>query len=177
MDLAVDWSSLPFHVVRNATALVLGYIQEICGDSCFIPKDIRPSSKSRTSERLARVILKDLAKTGIPKAAMLYPTGDKDKDMLPRALAEGSITLTSLQVYETHGFVRDLENAVRSTLLGEWNTSDSLFVIPTRQGSLSLLLAAFLCDKMNIVAAKLTPEDIVKAVVDYDNQDTIAQSL
>jgi uroporphyrinogen-III synthase len=90
---------LPFYVVGNATASILGSVQDICDDSRFVPKDIH--AKSGTSERLARFILEDLTKTEIPKATMLYLTGDKNKDTLLGALAEGGITLTSSQVYET----------------------------------------------------------------------------
>jgi uroporphyrinogen-III synthase len=116
-------SGLVFVVVGNATASVLHSIQEIRSDSRFVPKDIRGNSESGTNERLTRFILEDLTKMGISKATSLYLTGDKNQDTLPRALVEGGITLTSLQVYETHGsstFVRDLENVVESTLPGEW---------------------------------------------------------
>jgi len=63
-----------------------------------------------TSEKLAHYILHDLQRTGSEASThdsrrnnLLYLTGDKNRDTLPKILHEGGIGLHSLQVYGTQG--------------------------------------------------------------------------
>ncbi|KAI0920264.1 hypothetical protein AcV5_010053 [Taiwanofungus camphoratus] len=113
-------------------------VQEAIGDY-FSPKDIRGASESGTSERLAHFILKDLASMAGSKK-LLYLTGDKNRDTLPKILNDGGFTLEAVQVYATQGsatFASDLDRALRSAPPGShtwWITffapSESEFVTP-----------------------------------------------
>ncbi|KAI0944313.1 hypothetical protein AcW1_002056 [Taiwanofungus camphoratus] len=135
---SVDWSVVPFYVVGEATAKSLADVQEAIGDY-FSPKDIRGASESGTSERLAHFILKDLASMAGSKK-LLYLTGDKNRDTLPKILNDGGFTLEAVQVYATQGsatFASDLDRALRSAPPGShtwWITffapSESEFVTP-----------------------------------------------
>ena len=90
-------------------------MRDFFGDTVLVPKDIRGGSESGTGDRLARFILDDLPKTGTKK--LLYLTGDKNKDTIPRILIDGGLELDSLKVYETHGspnFLKDLGTVVKS---------------------------------------------------------------
>jgi uroporphyrinogen-III synthase len=53
---------------------------------------------------------------------LLYLTGDKNRDTLPKILAAARVNLQSLQVYETQGsstLAKDLERLVKSTPAGK----------------------------------------------------------
>lgn len=118
--LPVDWSVVPFYVVGEATAKSLADVQEAIRDY-FSPKDIRGASESGTSERLAHFILKDLASMAGSKK-LLYLTGDKNRDTLPKILNDGGFTLEAVQVYATQGsatFASDLDRAIRSAPPGD----------------------------------------------------------
>ena len=115
---------MPFYVVGEATATALRSIRTIYGDSGFVPKDIRGSSESGTSGRLAHFILEDLAKNGSgSETKLLYLTGDKNKDTLPKILGDCGLDLEYLRVYETRGssnFTKELECALGSSPRGTW---------------------------------------------------------
>lgn len=56
---------------------------------------------------------------------LLYLTGDKSRDTLPKILASKSITLDSLQVYETQGsssFSHDLRIVLEKALSGKYDS-------------------------------------------------------
>lgn len=109
----VDWESIPFYVVGEATAAALAAIGETFGHGTWTPKDIRGGSQTGKSESLARFILDDLPER--EGKALLYLTGDKNRDTLPKILAEGQVSLRNLKVYETQGsssFESDLEKTI-----------------------------------------------------------------
>jgi hypothetical protein len=110
---------IPFYVVGEATAKALAAIGAICGPGPCTPSDIRGGSQTGTSERLAHFILNNLPeREGIK---LLYLTGDKNRNTLPKILTERCVTLESLQVYETRSsstFAKDLESVVKSTPAG-----------------------------------------------------------
>jgi len=116
ITVAINWSSIPFYVVGGATAKALAAVSDLCGPG---PNDIRGGSQTGTSERLAHFILDDIPEREGKK--LLYLTGDKNRDTLPKILAEARVTLESLQVYETQGsstFAKDLKSAIKSTPAG-----------------------------------------------------------
>lgn len=109
-----DWSKTPFYAVGEATASALADMCREFSDSPFVPRDIRGGVESGTSEKLAHFILKDLSST-TGSRRLLYLTGDKNRDTLPRILQDGNFELASLQVYETRGsstFAADLKTAL-----------------------------------------------------------------
>lgn len=80
----------------------------------YSPRDIRGGSETGTAERLAEFILKDLPSDATSRK-LLYLTGDKNRDTLPRILESGGVELDSLQVYATQGsstFPHDLSLAL-----------------------------------------------------------------
>ena len=88
------------------------------------PKDIRGGSHTGTSERLAHFILGDLPEKEGKK--LWYLTGNKNRDILPNILAEGSVNLQSLQVYGTRGSTtlgRDLEQVIGAMPTGKLTLS------------------------------------------------------
>ena len=101
-------------MVGETTSLALSLIETNYGNS-FVSKDIRGGSQTGKAESLAHFILKDLQDHD--GAKMLYLTGDKNRDTLPKILAEGHVNLQTLQVYETRGsssFPQDIKSAVES---------------------------------------------------------------
>jgi uroporphyrinogen-III synthase len=120
----VTWSSTPFYVVGEATSKAVSAIGETHGQGPFAPKDIRGGVQTGTSERLAHFILDDLPEREGKK--LLYLTGDKNRDTLPKILTKGRVNLESLRVYETRGsstFARDLEQVINSTPAGKLESS------------------------------------------------------
>ncbi|KZT00365.1 tetrapyrrole biosynthesis uroporphyrinogen III synthase [Laetiporus sulphureus 93-53] len=119
-DSDATWASVPFYVVGEATARALRDIREIVGEYPYVPKDIRGASESGTGEKLARFILRDLGEKA-KGARLLYLTGDKNRDTLPRILGEAGVTLGAIQVYETRGsskFEADLKEAMHEVRSG-----------------------------------------------------------
>ncbi|KAG1893936.1 tetrapyrrole biosynthesis, uroporphyrinogen III synthase [Suillus fuscotomentosus] len=107
-----DWWSVPFYAVGEATSVALRDLSEKI--PLYTPRDIRGGSETGTAERLAGFILKDLPSDGTSKK-LLYLTGDKNRDILPRILESDGVTLDSLQVYATQGssmFPHDLSLAL-----------------------------------------------------------------
>lgn len=90
---AESWSHIPFYVVGASTAASL---REIYPDF-----DQIRGEHTGTAEQLARFILKDLQ--GNRPKCLLYLTGDKNRDTLPKILKEGRVDLETLQVYRTCG--------------------------------------------------------------------------
>lgn len=117
-----EWPAVPFYAVGEATGRALSDIGETLGHSPYTPRDIRGRSETGTSEKLAHFILEDLSPaTGSRK--LLYLTGDKNRDTLPKILRDGGFELQSLQVYETRGssdFPHDLSEVVGTAPAGKW---------------------------------------------------------
>lgn len=83
------------------------------------PTNIR-GSESGNGEALARFIVNDLDRSGEKRKRLLYLTGDKNRDTLPKILHEAGVELDNVQVYETRGsptFEKDL-----IALLGDQNS-------------------------------------------------------
>jgi len=103
---------VPFYAVGEATSDAL---RHLCEEGiAYSPRDIRGGSETGTAERLAEFILKDISPDGTGMK-LLYLTGDKNRDTLPRILESGGVALDSLQVYATQGsstFPHDLSLVV-----------------------------------------------------------------
>jgi uroporphyrinogen-III synthase len=108
-----DWPTIPFYVVGQGTASALSEVRETYGSTKFTP-EISRGEPSGTGEKLAQFILDEPHEK--PKK-LLYLTGDKNRDTVPRILEGAGIELRSLKVYETQGsttFERDLTKAMAS---------------------------------------------------------------
>ncbi|KAI0669003.1 tetrapyrrole biosynthesis uroporphyrinogen III synthase [Trametes maxima] len=101
----LGWSTVPFYVVGGATAAALQAIQAAYPASPHVPGDIRGGAESGTAEKLAHFIVSDLAESPSSRR-LLYLTGDKNRDTLPKILGDGGLELDSLQVYATQGSSR-----------------------------------------------------------------------
>ncbi|KAF9442818.1 tetrapyrrole biosynthesis, uroporphyrinogen III synthase [Macrolepiota fuliginosa MF-IS2] len=145
-SLAV-WSKVPFYAVGKGTAAALRDFESI-GSSSGI--DFRPDIRgeaSGTGEQLAHFILDEIKNDdGDNKNTLLYLTGDKNRDTIPKILSsdEGrtqGIELDALQVYETHGasnFEHNLNSLLQQTATGNWwivffAPSSSAFTYPILQ--------------------------------------------
>lgn len=107
-----DWRSVPFYAVGEATSVALRNLSEKI--PLYTPRDIRGGSETGTAERLAGFILKDRPSDESSRK-LLYLTGDKNRDTLPRILESAGVALDPLQVYATQGssmFPRDLSLAL-----------------------------------------------------------------
>ncbi|KAI0371011.1 tetrapyrrole biosynthesis, uroporphyrinogen III synthase [Pilatotrama ljubarskyi] len=107
------WDTVPFYVVGSATASALCAIEAAFPESPYTPRDIRGGSESGTAEKLAHYIVSDVPQSGSRR--LLYLTGDKNRDTLPRILGDGGLELESLQVYATQGSSR-FEDDLRQAL-------------------------------------------------------------
>ena len=104
----IDWGNVRFYAVGPATAAQLARLP-------IPPRDVR-GTESGTAERLAHYIVQD-AKRG---ERLLYLTGDKNRDTLPRVVREGlggEEALKELRVYATR-VVENFEDALARTLEG-----------------------------------------------------------
>lgn len=104
----IEWGNVRFYVVGPATAAQLAQLSKP-------PRDVR-GTESGTAERLAHFIVQD-AKRG---ERLLYLTGDKNRDTLPRVLREGlggAEALKELRVYATRG-VENFEHTLARALEG-----------------------------------------------------------
>ncbi|KAG6335080.1 hypothetical protein ID866_4008 [Astraeus odoratus] len=122
-DDGVTWGSVPFYVVGEATASAAAELRTRL-PSRFVSYDIRGGSQSGTAQELAHFILNDLpaGRDESPPRALLYLTGDKNRDTLPNILTSQDIVLHTLQVYATQGsssFPRDLETALERVSAGK----------------------------------------------------------
>ncbi|KAI9432678.1 tetrapyrrole biosynthesis, uroporphyrinogen III synthase [Lactarius indigo] len=105
----IDWGTVRFYAVGPATAAQLARLPHP-------PHDVR-GTESGTAERLAHYIVQD-AKRG---ERLLYLTGDKNRDTLPRVVREGlggdEEALQELRVYATRG-VENIEHKLARALEG-----------------------------------------------------------
>ena len=109
----IDWRAVRFYAVGPATAAQLAQLPNP-------PRDVR-GTESRTAEQLARYIVRDATQG----ERLLYLTGDKNRDTLPRIVREdlGEGCLRELGVYATRG-VRDFESTLARALQDESGTFD-----------------------------------------------------
>ena len=95
----VDWSAVPFYVVGTTTGNVLRKMPA----SPFTPSSQNIVGEgSGTGEALAELIIEDQRRR-TPKLPLLYLTGDKNRDTLPKLVKAAGIDLEPLQVYCTRG--------------------------------------------------------------------------
>ncbi|KAI9061860.1 tetrapyrrole biosynthesis uroporphyrinogen III synthase [Trametes sanguinea] len=113
------WSAIPFYAVGAATASALSSIGTEYPSSPYAPHDIRGGAESGTAEKLAHFIVADVARSPAQGSrTLLYLTGDKNRDTLPKILGEGGLELESLQVYATQGsttFEADLQHKLNES--------------------------------------------------------------
>ncbi|GEM12550.1 uroporphyrinogen-III synthase [Rhodotorula toruloides] len=176
--------SIPFFVVGNPTRTNLARVP------VPPPPDlVFGAEESGTGEKLASFILQHFtASSEVPtlprrRRRLLYLTGDKNRDTVPRILEEGGVELETLQVYATTrapGFEADLDR-----ILSEVENGDGLvwMVLYSPSGSKECLAelrqrglvhsasvhAPFLEDEripVHAVADKPEPEALVLAVLD-----------
>lgn len=109
----VPTPSVPFFVVGNPTRTNLARVPVPPP-----PELILGAEESGTGERLASFILRHFESSAEPattsrrRRKLLYLTGDKNRDTVPRILEDGGVELDTLQVYATSrapGFQADLE--------------------------------------------------------------------
>ncbi|GAA5876900.1 hypothetical protein JCM1840_002698 [Sporobolomyces johnsonii] len=116
-------SSLPFFVVGLNTRTAL-----LRSPSPPAPTSIHGASSTGTGDLLARYILehRPLLPTNSPNKPLLYLTGDKNRDTLPKLLTQAGVDIRPLQVYETTkraGFDEALEARLRT--ISDQTDSDS----------------------------------------------------
>ncbi|KAF9458717.1 tetrapyrrole biosynthesis, uroporphyrinogen III synthase [Collybia nuda] len=107
------WSTIPFFVVGHGTAAALSEVRKTYGSTMFTPEILR-GEPSGTGEKLAQFILDGPHEK--PKK-LLYLTGDKNRDTVPKILEGAGVELWPLKVYETQGstsFERDLAKVMES---------------------------------------------------------------
>ncbi|KAF4612287.1 hypothetical protein D9613_003655 [Agrocybe pediades] len=105
-----SWCTIPFYVVGPATASALSDVFTEFKDLGLNSVDIRGDSCGNAAS-LAPFILEDMK--SVPRK-LLYLTGDKNRDTLPRILNDGGIELETLQVYTTRGSPSFQENLART---------------------------------------------------------------
>lgn len=94
-----DWSAVPFYVVGTTTGNVLRKMPV----SPFTPSSQNIIGEgSGTGESLAELIIGDQGGRAA-KLPLLYLTGDKNRDGLPKLVRAGGLDLEPLQVYGTRG--------------------------------------------------------------------------
>jgi uroporphyrinogen-III synthase len=116
--MTAKWSSIPFYAVGQATASALSSIRTTYNHSPYIPGPTLGEA-SGTAEQLANFILSFEGHSRPSK--VLYLTGDKNRDTIPRILGEASIMVNPVKVYETQfssNFAQDLESALQSASNG-----------------------------------------------------------
>jgi len=95
----VDWTTVPFYVVGTTTGNVLRRMPA----SPFTPSSRNIVGEgSGTGEALARLIIEDQS-CRTTKLPLLYLTGDKNRDTLPKLIKAAGLDLEPLQVYGTRG--------------------------------------------------------------------------
>ena len=107
-------STIPFYVVGEATAAAVQEIQVRFKGNGFSCALIR-GEQSGTGEQLGRFITNHYHGHGAGK--LLYLTGDKNRETLPKILQDGGLDLHPLQVYKTQGsssFAAELQAALDS---------------------------------------------------------------
>ncbi|KAF8824500.1 hypothetical protein HHX47_DHR8000145 [Lentinula edodes] len=153
------WSNVPFYVVGAATAASLREIYPK-------PDQIR-GEDSGTAELLARFILEQTP--GNRPKYLLYLTGDKNRETLPKVMDEGHVDLVSLQVYETCGssrFPDDLREALQGCQRDTRPSNDDKPLV--RIAAIGPTTASFLRDKLRLhvdaISAKPKPALLVEAI-------------
>ncbi|KAG8958434.1 hypothetical protein FRC03_009125 [Tulasnella sp. 419] len=95
-----SWSTTPFYVVGPRTGSLIrngsSTIQHLLPD----PSHVLGGAQSGNAEKLSEFIVSDYNDRGI-SLPMLYLTGDKNKDTVPRTLKQHGIPYEELKVYET----------------------------------------------------------------------------
>lgn len=175
----IVWSA-PFYVVGKATAAALRNV--------FPAADIRGES-SGTAEQLAHFIVDNHSHSAHP--TLLYLTGDKNRDTLPSILTP-TFTLQPLKVYETTG-AKDIPERLRAIVpslsSSRWwfvlfAPSSAQFTWPHLQpycelddmsiAAIGPTTATFLQDDLGrrvaAVAARPSPDELVKAITNVENQ-------
>jgi len=95
----VDWSAVRFYVVGRTTGNVLRKVPA----SPFTPSPQNIIGEgSGTGEALAELIIEDQGRR-TPKLPLLYLTGDKNRDTLPKLVKAAGLDLEPLRVYGTRG--------------------------------------------------------------------------
>jgi len=113
MRYAASWLSIPFYVVGQATASALSSIRTTY-HTPYAPGVILGES-SGTGEHLANFILSSEGISRLKK--VLYLTGDKNRDTVPRILGQAGVVVSPVKVYETQfssNFAQDLQDALQS---------------------------------------------------------------
>ena len=131
--VTAKWSSIPFYVVGQATAAALSSVRAVCNHTPYSPGPTLGES-SGTGEQLANFILSFEGRP-IPKM-LLYLTGDKNRDTVPRILGEADIVVNPVKVYETKfssNFTRDLEAAFQNVSKSLSPFSRPKFTTSTKQ--------------------------------------------
>ena len=106
-----SWSQLPSFVVGQATAAAAKNL-----DMKSVGQD------SGNAEKLVPQILRDIPTCSQP---LLFPCGNLSKEILPKALADNAVELTTLTVYET-GAHQGLTQCLRKVIENE---GPPLFVV------------------------------------------------
>lgn len=90
---------MPFYVVGESTASALRATLAAYDDLGLEPPDVRGQG-SGNAAALGAFIVDDVKDRPVK---LLYLTGDKNRDTLPSILADGGLSLLSVQVYMTQG--------------------------------------------------------------------------
>ncbi|PPQ99318.1 hypothetical protein CVT24_009186 [Panaeolus cyanescens] len=143
LDLRERWTRIPFYVVGEGTASALQHAFKGNTDDDLV-LDIR-GQHSGNAATLAPFILEDISQR---PATLLYLSGDKNRDTIPRLLKQGGITLDTIQVYKTQGsssFGEALSKKVARYSKGNepwwiacFAPSSTLFAFPSLQNHFSL---------------------------------------
>jgi uroporphyrinogen-III synthase len=118
--------------VGQATASALSSIRTTYDYTPYSPGPTLGES-SGTGEQLANFILSSEGRSR-PKN-VLYLTGDKNRDTVPRILGEAGIVVNPVKVYETKfssNFAQDLEAALQSVSKGLSPSSCPKFTTSTK---------------------------------------------
>ncbi|KAF8153945.1 tetrapyrrole biosynthesis, uroporphyrinogen III synthase [Crassisporium funariophilum] len=109
-----EWYAVPFYVVGQGTESALRDAFHCFQHLGLTSVDVRGQS-SGSAASLAPMILQDFRDR---PGKLLYLTGDKNRDTLPRLLNEGGVELEPIQVYKTEGstsFASALSAAIASS--------------------------------------------------------------
>jgi len=121
LRISVDWRTIPFYVVGDATAAAASQIHAAFPTMAHLApteNEVRGGAEAGTAERLGAFILGE----GCERRRMLYLTGDKNRETLPGMLTAGGVGLETLEVYGTRGsstFRADLGAALKRVPAGE----------------------------------------------------------
>ncbi|KAL7278482.1 hypothetical protein ACG7TL_007481 [Trametes sanguinea] len=183
------WAAVPFYAVGAATATALSSIGSAYPSSPHAPHDIRGGAESGTAEKLAHFILADLARSPTRHGkTLLYLTGDKNRDTLPRILSEGGLELESLQVYATQGsnpaepwwivyFAPSAAKSVSPTIDKYFDSprTDGMSPFAKRRARIAAIgptTSTFLREELGmevaVVAEKPTPESLSEGIADWE---------